>query len=79
MTSDRRKLEELLVSAESSLDSAGSLRSSALVCLDDAKRLEREGFLRDAGRRALDSLRYSVGVFSPVYTRASETLEELDR
>lgn len=46
--------------------------SSARVCLADAVALKDEGKLEDAKKRAVDSLRYSVGVFHPDYKRAAK-------
>jgi hypothetical protein len=48
----------------------GNMESSARLCLADARQLEANGDLRSAERRALASLRYSVGIFHPDYLRA---------
>lgn len=50
----------------------GEMESSARLCLADAVALQDAGNLEDAKRRALDSLRYSVGVFHKDYIRASK-------
>ena len=44
--------------------------SSARLCLADAVHLQAEGRLDDAKRRALDSLKHSVGIFHADYRRA---------
>jgi hypothetical protein len=44
------------------------MRSSAELCLADARASEAAGDLETALYRAVRSLRYSVGVFSPIYT-----------
>lgn len=46
--------------------------SSALLCLADAHALYAEGQYGSALRRAVDSLRYSVGVYSETYQRWAE-------
>lgn len=46
--------------------------SSAVLCLDDALTLRERGDLHAAKKRALDSLRYSVGVFHADYKRAAK-------
>ena len=48
----------------------GAMASSATLCLDDAVSLINRGQYGDAYRRALDSLRYSVGVFGAQYREA---------
>lgn len=49
----------------------GDMESSARLCLADARQLEAQDREDDARRRALDSLRYSVGIGHPDYQRAS--------
>jgi hypothetical protein len=49
---------------------AGGMRSSAALCLDDAEAWFGKGEHDNAVRRAIDSLRYSMGVFSPVLAAA---------
>ena len=48
------------------------MRSSAQLCIDDAKRCMAEGKPEYAKRHALRSLFYSVGKFSPVYKEAEK-------
>lgn len=45
---------------------------SARLCLKDAIDLEAEGNLAAAKKRALDSLKHSVGVFHPDYKKAAK-------
>lgn len=45
---------------------------SARLCLTDAVNLQAAGKLEDAKRRALDSLKHSVGVFHADYRRAAK-------
>lgn len=45
--------------------------SPARQCLDDAKTLFKNGNRNGAKRRAIDSLRYSVGVYHRAYQRAN--------
>lgn len=46
------------------------MESSARLCLADAETLYRQCDLAGARNAALRSLRYSVGVFSPIYQNA---------
>jgi len=48
----------------------GEMSSSAMLCLSDAITLRDAGKLGAAHKRALDSLRYSCGVFHADYKRA---------
>ena len=50
----------------------GSMVSSAILCLDDAKHLYAEGREEYAHARALKSISYSVGIMHPAYKAASE-------
>lgn len=43
------------------------MASSARLCLEDARELLQQGREDEAKRRALDSLRYSVGILHPDY------------
>ena len=47
-------------------------QSSALLCLADAETLYARGELVQARQRALESLKYSVGVFHPDYLQATQ-------
>ncbi len=61
--------EQVIASAAAHL--GGAMRSSAELCLSDARHLHREGDDKYARQRALKSLAYSVGILSPVYQAAS--------
>lgn len=50
----------------------GQMESSARLCLQDAVNLADKGDLIYAKARALDSLKYSVGMFHKDYQRASK-------
>lgn len=52
--------------------SVGPMASSARLALQDAIALEEKGELVYAKRRALESLRYSVGIFHADYVRAAK-------
>jgi hypothetical protein len=45
--------------------------TSSRLCLDDADRLRSNGDMVASRRRALDSLRHSLGAFHPTFLRAS--------
>jgi hypothetical protein len=51
---------------------AGSMESSARLCLSDAVVLAGKGDLTNAKARALKSIQYSVGIFHKDYQRASK-------
>lgn len=51
---------------------SGSMVSSARLCLADAVKLADEGELGYARERAIQSLKYSVGVFHPDFAKASK-------
>jgi len=48
----------------------GTMESSARVCLSDANHLFDRGLIDYAKKRALDSLKYSVGIFHKDYQKA---------
>jgi hypothetical protein len=50
----------------------GIMSSSAVVSLMDAKHLYERGLIDYAKKRALDSLKYSVGIFHQDYIKASQ-------
>lgn len=54
-----------------------AMRSSAQICLDDARRLANNGKIHLAAGWAVRSLSYSVGVFSPDHTEAKRLAEAL--
>jgi hypothetical protein len=49
----------------------GMMESSARLCLSDANHLFDRGLLDYAKKRALDSLRFSVGIFHQDYKKAN--------
>lgn len=51
---------------------SGVMESSARLCLADAIQCVEDGRLDAAKRRAIDSLRYSVGVFHADYRKAAQ-------
>lgn len=53
--------------AESRLDSPISKCGSAILCIKDARSCYDKELWQYAYNRALDSLSYSVGIFSPTY------------
>lgn len=59
-----------LAARHHALTASQGMRPSATLALADARRLAGQGNLRDARNRALDSLRYSVGILHEDYARA---------
>lgn len=53
----------------------GAMASSALLALQDAHECLHHGDLDRAGKRTLDSLRYSVGILHVDYARCAELLD----
>lgn len=51
--------------------------SSARLCLSDAIRCYENGLLVSAKKRALDSLRHSIGVFHKDYQRADKPKQQV--
>lgn len=47
----------------------GRFLSSAIMCYEDAKHAKSKGDYHHAFKRAVDSLRYSVGIFNAEYRR----------
>lgn len=71
-----RNLVEVIMAIDKILNLArknlgGNMESSARVCLEDAISLYDAGEYEAAKKRAIDSLRYSVGIFHADYKRAS--------
>jgi hypothetical protein len=52
----------------------GTMESSARVCLSDANHLFDRGLIDNAKKRALDSLRFSVGIFHQDYIKATKSV-----
>lgn len=50
----------------------GDMESSARLSLHDANHLKDRGLFDYAKKRALDSLKYSVGIFHQDYIKASK-------
>lgn len=63
--------QQVIELAEKHVEQA-EMRSSAQLCIDDAKASLARGFSDYAKRSALRSLFYSVGKFSPVYKEAEK-------
>lgn len=61
--------EKIIILARKHL--GGTMESSARLCLADAIRFQDSGELDLARMRAVESLRYSVGVFHKDFVRAS--------
>ena len=55
---------------------AGSMESSARLCLSDAIALVEKGDLINAKARALKSIQYSVGILHKDYERAAKYYED---
>jgi hypothetical protein len=66
-------LSEILDAARKHVPQA-SMRSSAELCLSDAEACIVKGDVQSAGRRALASLSYSVGMLSSVYHAAATSV-----
>lgn len=47
--------------------SKAQMRSSADLCIEDAEHCLQRGDFESAMRRAKDSLKYSVGILSPIF------------
>lgn len=62
--------EVIELAARRAVETSKGMQSSAALALSDARRLAGQGNLRDARNRALDSLRYSVGILHEDYARA---------
>jgi hypothetical protein len=60
--------DQIFVAARKYL--GGAMESSARLCLADAIRLFDEEDRVAARQRAIDSLRYSVGILHPIYRAA---------
>lgn len=63
----KRLFARSLIEVASLFCDEGTMRGSAKLCLADAGALFNKGEYTDAFERALTSLKYSVGVFSPIY------------
>lgn len=66
--------KRLIDTAAKHMNSA-AMASSARLCVDDARSLLESGDARGAARRAVDSLKYSVGIFGADYQEAARQLD----
>lgn len=64
--------DQILALARKYLGTKDSMESSARLCLQDAINLMNKGELTYARNRALDSLRYSIGILHSDYIKASK-------
>lgn len=64
-----KTVADLITAAQHHVDttSVSPMRSSAVLCLADARAMLADGDTYSAAARALNSLAYSVGVFHPDY------------
>lgn len=63
---------KVIVLAHKNLRNGAAMESSAEMCLTDAIALYENGDYGSAKRRALDSLKYSVGILHADYKRAAK-------
>ena len=63
--------DQVLILARKHLGNGAAMESSARLCLEDAVLHTAMGDLDSAKKRAIDSLRYSVGVFHKDYIKAA--------
>jgi hypothetical protein len=71
-----KKINHVITLAATAIRHAGAMESSAKLCLSDAISLARDGDLSSALKRALDSIRYSVGEWSELYKEAEAIKNE---
>lgn len=64
--------DKVMALARKHLGAVGGMESSARLCLSDANHLFDRGLLDYAKKRALDSLRFSVGIFHQDYIKATK-------
>ena len=64
--------DKIMALARKHLGALGGMESSARVCLSDANHLFDRGLIDNAKKRALDSLRFSVGIFHQDYIKATK-------
>lgn len=69
------KASKIIELAANVVNVPSDMQSSAKLCLDDARNLLAAGRPEPATFRALKSISYSVGVFSPVYQEAAKILD----
>lgn len=66
----------MIAAAERTLESA-DMKSSAELCIADAKQMLEAGREYDAARRALDALGYTVGILSPLHQQAKALFDAM--
>jgi hypothetical protein len=66
----KAKAQQIIDLAQGHVEKA-SMRDSAQLCIDDARACFARGLYEYAIGRAVKSLAYSIGVFSPLYQAAS--------
>ena len=71
-----RSIHDIIFAARCHLGK-GDMESSARLCLADSIRFRNNGDILSAGDRALRSLAYSLGIFSPIYQQAADLLDEM--
>ena len=64
--------DKIMALARKHLGAVGGMESSARLCLSDANHLFDRGLIDYAKKRALDSLRFSVGIFHQDYIKATK-------
>jgi len=64
--------DKIMALARKHLGAVGGMESSARVCLSDANHLFDRGLIDNAKKRALDSLRFSVGILHRDYIKATK-------
>jgi hypothetical protein len=63
---------DVITLARKHVGNGAAMESSARLCLEDAVKLQAQGKLEDAKRRAVKSLGYSVGIFHADHQRATK-------
>jgi len=66
--------KEILDLARKHVNNGAAMASSALLCLRDAEGFAHAGLEPIARNRAVDSLKYSVGIFHPDFAKAKGAL-----
>lgn len=64
--------DKIMALARKHLGAVGGMESSARVCLSDANHLFDRGLLDYAKKRALESLKYSIGILHQDYIKATK-------
>ena len=64
--------DKVMALARKHLGAVGGMESSARLCLSDANHLFDRGMLDYAKKRALESLKYSIGIFHQDYINATK-------